>query len=97
MRYSIQSLAKKPNEYVFLAAWRNPEDNALYFEIGHRREYFRYAKDGYEFVGKTTTVCVYPPPYGKEQTISYDMARKVATAYMSGNCVRIDIDLADRS
>jgi len=97
MRYDIKSLAKKPNEYIFLAAWVNPEDKQLYFEMGKRQEYFKHHREGNEFVGVTTTVCVYPSIYGNKSVISYALARRVAVAYMTGNCVRIDIDLADRS
>lgn len=97
MKYNILSLAKKPNEYVYLMAWRNPEDNTLLFELGHRREYFRDHNPNCEFPYAGTTVCVYIPPYGKSSELKYDDARRVADAYMTGNCVRIDIDLADRS
>lgn len=97
MRYNIKSLAKKPNEYVFLIAWVNPEDNRTYFEVGERSEYFKYHREGYEFVGTTTTVCVYPPPFGKSKEINYNVAKQAAIAYMTGDCVRVDIDLADRS
>lgn len=97
MRYEISSLADKPNEYIFLIAWVNPSDKRPYFEVGSRWEYFKNHQHGYEFVGKTITVCVYPPPYGKIKTLNHAVAQEVAIAYMTGNCVRIDINLADRS
>ena len=98
MRYKFKNIiAKKPNEYVYLATWISEHDGKLYFELGNRQDYFRYHRAGYEFVGKSTTVCVYPSPYGRGQHLTHEVAKQTAIAYITGKIVRIDIDLTDRS
>lgn len=98
MKYKLEGIiAKKPNKYVYLATWISEHDGKLYFELGKRWDYFRYHAVGYEFVGKTTTVCVYPSPYGCIDHLSHEVARQTAIAYITGNIIHIDIDLADRS
>ncbi len=97
MKYDVAGLADKPNECIFLEGWLNPEDNTLYFGLGKRGVWFKYYHQGYIFVGNTKTVCVYPPPYGRFQGLDHEKAKKIAIAYVTGNCIRIDIDLRDRS
>lgn len=97
MKYNITDLAKKPNEFVFLVAWIDLEDKGLYFEIGMREEWYRHSHRGYTFTGKTTTVCVYAPIYGKFQGLNHEAARRVAVAYVTGDYRRMDINLADRA